>query len=324
MYNQIETILAQYDLEINEVTKGRGVYLCNTNQGKKLLTPFSGSQEKGKFLKEYLHGLYQQGFSVEQIMENQKQEVVTVDESTGEHFILKDYIDGTEMNAGRLTEMEEAVRLLGRYHRTAKKVDITIPNRIKENAEDVVEIRRRHYRELLKVKNYIRNRKKKSEFEQIYIQNFYKIFATAEKSIACLEQQSQPICEICHGDYNQHNIVWSGSKWHIVHFENFIYSWEIIDLANFLRKMLEKNNWDISLGVHLMKAYHQECPMKKEMFFQLYGLLLFPEKFWKITNHYMNSRKSWISERDIDKLKKVIEQETQRLKFMENLFSILQ
>ena len=36
----------------------------------------------------------------------------------------------------------------------------------------------------------------------------------------------------------------------------------------------------------------------------------------------MNSRKTWISQRDIEKLKKVIEQEGKRLHFMQNLFAI--
>lgn len=325
LYNQIESVLAQYDMEINEVVRGRGSYICNTNQGMKVLVSFCGSKEKGLFLKEYLSKLKEQGFLVEQIIENKSKEAVTEDEITGEHFLLKDYVGGTEMSTSRFGEMEAAVHLLGNYHLAAKKIELTIPNKIKTNGENVVEVRRRHYKELVKVKNYIRNRKKKNEFEQIYMRNFASIFSTAQESIERLEQQEQyqPVCDICHGDYNQHNVVWGEEKWHIVNFEDFTYSWEILDLANFLRKMLEKNNWDISLGMQLLEAYQEECPMQKEALGQLYGLLLFPEKFWKITNHYMNSRKTWVSERDIDKLKKVIEQETLRLKFMENLFSIL-
>ena len=38
----------------------------------------------------------------------------------------------------------------------------------------------------------------------------------------------------------------------------------------------------------------------------------------------MNSHKAWISQRDIEKLNKVIEQETQKAKFMEKLFSFIE
>ena len=46
----------------------------------------------------------------------------------------------------------------------------------------------------------------------------------------------------------------------------------------------------------------------------------FPEKFWKISNHYYNSNKAWVSGRDIEKLEKVIEQEAKRLTFLEKAF----
>ncbi len=326
MYNQTEAILAQYDLEINEVMKGRGNYICNTNKGIKLLVPFCGSKEKGEFLKLYLQQLKEQGFFVEQILENKNAEAVTEDEVTGERFIIKDYITGTELNTSNYAQMEEAVCLLGMYHNASELVKIDIPQKLKENAGNVVDSRQRHYRELVKVKNYIRNRKKKNEFEQIYMKHYEPMLVTAEESIERLKKQElqSPECGICHGDYNQHNAVYKDGKWYIIHFENFTYSWQVVDLANFLRKMLEKNDWDIELGMQLIESYTKNQSLKSESLHQLYGLLLFPEKFWKVTNHYMNSRKAWISGRDIDKLKKVIEQETKRLKFMENLFSILE
>ena len=151
------------------------------------------------------------------------------------------------------------------------------------------------------------------------------MLSTAEASIKELENVSQinPKCDICHGEFNQHNVIHQEHRWYIVNFENFMYSWSVMDLANFLRKMLEKSNWDIALGMRLIEIYDKHCSLSKESLRQLYGLLLFPEKFWKITNHYINSRKAWISGRDIEKLKKVIEQEQERLNFMENLFSIL-
>ena len=62
--------------------------------------------------------------------------------------------------------------------------------------------------------------------------------------------------------------------------------------------------------------------MPEEEYDSLGGLLMFPEKFWKVANHYMSSNKAWIPEKDVEKLKKVMEQEALRLKFVENLFSI--
>ena len=109
----------------------------------------------------------------------------------------------------------------------------------------------------------------------------------------------------------------------MVNFENFSLNWAMTDFANFLRKMLEKNNWDERIGKELLGTYEAYRRMEKYEYEQLQGLLLFPEKFWKVTNHYMNSRKTWISEKDVEKLKKVIELEEKRLNFMENIFAFL-
>ena len=316
LYNQTEAILSQYEMEINEVTKGRGAFICNTSKGKKILVPFRGSKEKGKMLLDFLKELKSRGFEVEQIVQNRKEEAVTEDEYTQERFLLKDYVEGVEISASKLEEMKEAVRMLAIYHNVSEQL---LAEQEKGKLSENVNDWQRHYRELIKVRNYIKNRKKKSEFEQIYMKHFEHNRKTAEKSLELLQEEfDQPARSvICHGDFNQHNVLLSNGKYRIVHFENIQYNWAMADLANFIRKMLEKNDWSDSLGIELISEYDGYRPLRVAEYRQLYGLLLFPEKFWKVTNHYMNSRKTWISERDIDKLKRIIEQEEKRLNFLD-------
>ena len=38
MYYQPEAMLEQYDIEIKQITKGRGVFCCETDQGKKAVS----------------------------------------------------------------------------------------------------------------------------------------------------------------------------------------------------------------------------------------------------------------------------------------------
>ena len=323
MYNQIEVILSQYEIEIRDVAKGRGSFICDTDRGKRLLVPFRGSKEKGMLLYDFLQELGTNHFDVEQIELTEKKEAVAEDEFTGERFVLKSYVDGTEICTSRIEEMKEAVRMLAIYHNVAEK--LTIESKLPHSTENTVEVWRRHYKELIKVRNYIRNRKKKSEFEQVYMKQFEHNRKSAEDSLAILEELClRPMRKVvCHGDFNQHNILLCNGRYKIVHFENFSYNWGMIDLANFIRKMLEKNDWEEYIGRQLISEYDRYRSIETEEYQQLYALLLFPEKFWKVTNHYMNSRKTWISGRDIDKLKKVIAQEEKRLDFLENVFAFL-
>lgn len=323
MYNQAEAILSQYEIEIREITRGRGSFVCDTDKGRKILVPFRGSQEKGMFLRRFLVGLEQNGFSVEQIELTKEQEAVAEDAYTAERFLLKTYVEGTEISTSKREEMKQAVSLLAKYHNITEQ--IVLEPMMLQDPKDFLESWWRHYRELLKARNYMRNRRKKSEFEQIYMRNFEHNRQSAEEALEMLEQISEYSLRhvFCHGDCNQHNILLCGEECRMVHFENFTYHWAMTDLSTFMRKMLEKNEWDVELGRELIEEYDAYRPMLKDEYRQLYCLLLFPEKFWKVTNHYMNSRKTWISARDIDKLKKVMEQEEKRLHFIENVFAFL-
>lgn len=81
MYNQPEAILEQYDLEINQITKGRGAYICSTDQGIKLLMPFRGSAERARFLRDILEELNQRGYPVEQVCCTKEGEPLAEDDS---------------------------------------------------------------------------------------------------------------------------------------------------------------------------------------------------------------------------------------------------
>ena len=328
MYNQTDAILSQYEIEIHEVTKGRGAFICDTDKGKKILLPFRASGEKAFLLYQLLKALQEEGESVEQLELTKAGMAVAVDEYTEERFILKTYVQGAEISTTRLEDMKEAVHMLAEYHNKVERLGNEELASVANTRTDL-DIWRRHYRELQKARNYIRNRKKKSDFEKIYMQHYEHNRISAERSLMLLEEvlgeeaENLPRRVFCHGDYNQHNILRCQDKYQIVHFENFCYNWCVVDLANFIRKMLEKNEWNVELGITFVAEYDKYRALRKTEKKQLLGLLLFPEKFWKVTNHYMNSRKTWISERDIDKLRKVIEQEEKRLNFMENMFSFL-
>ena len=48
-------------------------------------------------------------------------------------------------------------------------------------------------------------------------------------------------------------------------------------------------------------------------------LLSYPEKFWKIINQYINTNKSWIPDKNVDKLRKVIEQNERRRELIDKI-----
>lgn len=324
MYNQPEAVLEQYDLEINQITKGRGAYICSTDQGMKLLMPFRGSGERASFLKSVLEELMQRGYPVEQICCT-KEGTPLAEDDTGTRYWLKSMVSGSECQTTREADMRQAVRQLAKLHNTLEQSTLPVPDFMKSDRNDPRILYERHYRELIKVKNYVKSRKTKNAFERGFQEQYPRYIADAKRSLELLNsEQHEARYLLCHGDFNQHNAVRTPEGFRIINFENMCYNPALSDLANFLRKMLEKNNWSLELGMRLIEEYRRLRPLPPEEVRQLYVLLLFPEKFWKISNHYANSHKAWVSERDIDKLERMVRQENARSLFLENLFSIIE
>ena len=111
--------------------------------------------------------------------------------------------------------------------------------------------------ELNKVKNYIRNKNKKNQFEllfmKVYVNYQAQAKAVTEQLKAQLERlgepQKQQMWGLSHGDYNQHNVLYSQGEWALLNFEKMSYDILVQDLANFMRKILEKYNWNTGLGI---------------------------------------------------------------------------
>ena len=201
----------------------------------------------------------------------------------------------------------------------------------------------------------------KNEFEILYL-NFYEEFyeqgLEATELLRCsaynkVLEDSVRQKIVCHGNYTYHNIIMLSNKKEAVtktyippgwinqqplsvaavssesnmiattNFDKSHIGLQITDLYQFIRKAMEKNDWDILYGSNIIEAYDKIRPISKEELGILYVLLLYPEKFWKITNFYFNGKKVWVSGRNIQKLNSIGEQNPKKEVFLKSLKSIL-
>lgn len=183
----------------------------------------------------------------------------------------------------------------------------------------------KHTRELKKVKNYVRAKKKKNEFESEFLRGYEHYMEQADKVLELEKEQRVPeeAVQLCHGDFNQHNLIFTREGLAVIGFEKLRYDLCVSDLTNFVRKILEKHNWSSGLGIDMVMAYNSVRELAPWELWQIYLKLLYPEKFWKIVNHYYNARKTWVSVRDIEKLTNLSEQEIKREEFLSMLFYLI-
>ena len=73
---------------------------------------------------------------------------------------------------------------------------------------------------------------------------------------------------VCHGEFNQHNVLMvrekNGEKAiAVTNFDKWGFDVQMVDLYQFMRKILEKHDWNIPLGKSMVQAYEEIRPLSK-------------------------------------------------------------
>lgn len=327
MYNQAEQIMEQYPLTISETVKGRGALICVTENGEKVLKEYKGSAARAEILYDVLEFLRQENIMTDRIIKTTEDSFFAGDKEKG-MYLLKDWYSGRECDTKSRDDILLSTARLARLHSCLKKYERPIPEFMWVSEQELIGEYEKHTRELKKVRNYIHGKHKKNSFEENFMENYENFLSQANDVLEGLHRQAgmqqetewKQMYGLCHGDFNQHNILFGRNGIVFLNFEQMHYDVQVSDLSHFMRKILEKQNWNTGLGMDMITAYDKEKKLSKMECEQLYLRLAYPEKFWKIANHYYNSNKAWVSGRNIEKLQKLKEQEKERQQFLQMLF----
>ena len=319
--------LEQYDLAVLRSGKGREAMLCETNRGLMLLKEYSGTEERVEAEAWLLDRLSEKKVKTDLYVRNKDGKVVTTT-ADNKRYYLKNWPEGQEIDIKSAVGIDLAVKTLALLH--MKMNEINVPEEVvftqgRSFEEDI----KRHHKELKHIRGFIRSKRRKSDFELKVLECFDLFYEQGEKTLEyiasgdCFENAKlsgrKNNKTLCHGNFNHHNILVNGKNAFVTNFERVVYSNQITDLYLFTRKCMEKQNWNSELGIHMLHEYDKVKPMTSEEKSILYILFLYPEKFWKIVNHYYNGNKSWISQKSIAKLQNLVELETKRQNFLYEL-----
>ena len=93
--------------------------------------------------------------------------------------------------------------------------------------------------------------------------------------------------------------------------------WKCVEAV--IDQVMEKYNWESRVFYRLVDEYDRICPLSDEEMELLMVLLSYPEKFWKIINQYINANKSWIPDKNVEKLRKVIDQNSRKRELIDKI-----
>ena len=325
MEDRQEDILKQYDISIKNKYRVKGTIVLETNRGTKLLRGYNGSPSRLPFVNCVMRHMKENGYAnVDEILPNREGELLSLD-SSGNRFYIKDWYDGEEISLRNREGSSEAVQNLASVHKAMQGIQME-EGLVFDNGNLSV-LFDKHNREMKRVRSYIRDKKVRNEFE-VSILNSFEIFydqgkAASQGLLNCkyeeLHQKAVDERRLLHGDYTYHNVCKMQSGMATINFEHCGIGLPLFDLYYLLRKTMEKNEWNIALGMDLIEEYDKILTLSNAEQNLLYVLLCYPEKYWKILNYYYNSKKSWVSMRNIEKLEGVKEQQKKKDEFLKAL-----
>lgn len=320
-------VLEQYPFDVKVSWRTRGAFLLDTSVGRLLIREFSGSTYKLDKEQELLLHLKELGYLVDRMEPDNEGRLATVYREYYK-FVVKESLDGRECDTRSESEILKAASLLAGMHRDMRGFcELGEDDRIRLAAPDAVEEIARHNRELRKIYAFIRKKNRKNEFESAYLNCFPEILKEAQEverslqasSYGELRRQALQEGHFCHGEYLHHNILVQNGKMAVVNFEKFALDVQVNDLYLFLRKILEKQNYDARLGSRILESYESVRPLTDAEREYLGIRMRYPEKFWKLANYYYNTNKAWIPGKHMEKLEKFLSQQEKRISFSDQI-----
>ncbi|MDE7212644.1 MAG: hypothetical protein K2O03_14530 [Lachnospiraceae bacterium] len=331
-------IISQYDIKVCRSYRARGGMILETNRGLKFFGPCPVSERRLEFEDAVKQQMREHGYPNTDCFVRNCEQKLSSSNNIGERYSIRDWFSMEECSLRQEGSIMAAARNLALLHQAMSG----IKTQEGENylSEDVQKVFEKRNRELKHVKSFLVKRKNKSPFEVKYLNccgEFYEEAVDAAKELEELDwralfEENVACGNVVHGNYTYHNILMGGGmprqqgeRGHdanaiaTVNFEKAVFGIQVCDLYQYIRKVMEKNNWQYTIGARILDAYEEVRALSQREHRLLVVLLAYPEKFWKITNYYYNSRKSLIPQKNMEKLEMLLLQQKPKKEFLQKL-----
>lgn len=324
MAEKMSEVFEMYDVRLDHIGRGRGAMVLYTDKGVRQVRAAEVSEKRLQAEYEFKENMYAAGFkNIDRLVKNNEDELITYDRY-GNPFVMRMYFDGREMNVMNKNEVLHAVDNLILLHRAGREVWQAVDRDMQIREKNDV---KRRNRELKRVHNYISKQSPKREFESLFIRAFPYFYEQGLQCERMLNTEPKECRHLgyCHGSYNHHSVLICGGgtdrQAATINFEKYHVGNQLQDLYYFIRKTVEKNGYTYALLQAILERYQEGILLQQDDIEYIQGLYRYPEKFYKLSNQYMNGSKARISPKMVEKLDRIIVEEEKKQNLLEKLSS---
>jgi CotS family spore coat protein len=323
-------ISMQYQVKIYEMIPMKGVYLLKTDKGNKCLKKINYNSQKLMYLYYAKEHIKNNGFNRidKYFLTPSGSPYALVNEDI---YIMTDWIEGRECDFKKEEELSFAASALAEFHNCARGF---VPEESLKMRNDIGKLPSTLEKRLItlnKMRDIARKNKKKTNFDILYLSNVDFYINNAKNSIKQLDINCYGrVCQeafddrvLCHHDYTYHNILFDlNNDVNIVDFDYCKEEIQIYDISTLIVKALKRLDWCEDKAKLIIDSYNMVKQISKDEFNVLKAFLIFPQRFWRLSNRYYYREAGW-SEATFDKkMKEIITERENYMNFISKLDEI--
>ena len=313
-YDLSEEFFEKLGVNVYDIIPLRKVFVLFTDKGKKILKSTNSTNERIKFISNALDIIRETDQCVLHYCNNSQGEKITRWRGTG--YVLLDLIEGREANFTNPIEVEWCTKALANFHRASIGiVDKLDSIEIEENkGKNLIYEQLNNLCIINEIERVVNKFNYKNEFDLLFLENVAKAKNDLNVSINLLTKSSyidlykgDNSKVLCHLDLAHHNFIINDEIVNLIDFDYCNINLKIIDLYNFMSKVIKNIAYDKEMLDNILKTYNSINEISDEEIQVLYALLNYPRDFVDITIDYYLKQKSWDEEVFISRFKDKIE-----------------
>ena len=316
----------QFDLKIEKIQPSKGIYFLKTNKGDMCLKKISYGIQKLIFIYEAKEHLIRNGFTnldrFQLSVDNNCYAIVNED-----IYTLSKWIEGRECDFSIAEDINSAARTLADLHICSRGYEPPDHSKLKSDLDRWPSIMSKRIKSFDKMRDMVRKKGMKNDVDMLYIKNYefyknlakhaYRILEASKYHNICREVEEEK--SFCHHDYTHHNIVFdSEGNVNVLDFDYCKREVRSYDIANFITKVLKRNDWNIEICKEIIKNYGERLELRYEDVFLIYGFLMFPQRFWRISNRYFYNDMLPRQSSFVNHFEKLINERENYIKFLDD------
>lgn len=323
-----EAIRENYNLDIISTSNFRDGVIVATPEGKKFLRKIPFSAERIRFIHNAKEHLNNNNFTNidRYCCTTENLPYMSYEDNC---YTLTKVVDGRECNFDSKPDLNNAVSMLATMHKATRGFEPDEKAYPKSELGKLPKNYQKRLSDMKKMKKFAS--RGRGKFDYLFldcVDYFYTLGEDALKRLDVsvynkLAEEALKEGSFCHHDYTHSNIILKNENIYIINFDSCCMELKLYDLTNLIRRKMRKCNWDVKEAKNIIREYHDIEPISDEEFGVLRVMLQFPQKFWRITNKYYNSRHGWAEKIYIAKLYEVIEEIKYHKNFIDNFEKIL-